>query len=92
MKLISENLSTAKRENDYCRGERLLWAEVMQQAFYRATVGDAIAINFFRSEMFHQLCGMLDLPEQLIQERLLSKIPQRKLQQRNNNTGENHDR
>ena len=40
MKFISDILSTTERDNNHCRGERLLWGEVIQQAFYRATVGE----------------------------------------------------
>jgi len=58
-------------------GERKLWAEVIQQAFYRATIGEASAQHFFRSHMFHQLCGMLSLPEQLIQARVASRLKHR---------------
>jgi hypothetical protein len=90
MKLISDILTTEQREGNDCWGERRLWAEVIQQAYYRASIGEGTAINFFKSPMFHQLCSLLKLPEQLIQERVTSKAKLN--QQRNNNTGDNHDR
>ena len=66
-----------------CIGERRLWAEVICQAFYRASIGEQSALYFFSSDMFHQLASMMDLPEQAIRERVLSKAAA-KLQQKTN--------
>jgi len=63
-------------------GERRLWAEVITQAFYRATIGEQSALHFFSSNMFQQLASMLGLPAVDIRERVLCKAAT-KLQQKN---------
>jgi hypothetical protein len=56
-------------------GERKLWATVLIECHNRACYGEALALNFFKrsGDMFTTLCNLMDLPEQSIRERVLSK-------------------
>jgi hypothetical protein len=58
-----------------CRAERRLWAEVIQAAYYRATIGEGTAINFFKAKdgTFSTLCSMMHLPESAIRERVVQR-------------------
>jgi hypothetical protein len=58
-----------------CMAERRLWAEVLQQTYYRATIGEGTAINFFKAKdgVFSTLCGLMNLPESLIREHVVRK-------------------
>jgi hypothetical protein len=58
-----------------CMAERRLWAEVLQQTYYRATIGEGTAINFFKSKdgVFSTLCSLMFLPEHAIRERVVRK-------------------
>jgi hypothetical protein len=33
-----------------CRAERRLWAKVIQATYYRASIGEGTAINFFKAK------------------------------------------
>lgn len=56
-----------------CLAERRLWAEVISQAYSRAMVGEQKAILFFNSAKFQTLSQLMNLPEQLIKQRVISK-------------------
>lgn len=75
MNIASEHLDrSSPANNDY--GERNLWSEVLRQAFYRAAVGEGIALDFFKSTdgMFSQVCSMMNLPEAEIRQRAIQKF------------------
>jgi hypothetical protein len=75
------NLKSATATSNQC-GYRSLWCEVVRQCFYRASIGEASAINFFkqRGGQFSILCGFLELDEAMIREVVINK-------RRNRNNG-----
>jgi hypothetical protein len=68
-----EDLKASSERN--ISGERKLWAAVIRDTFYRATLGEGTSLLFFKKQGGHftRLCEFLELSEVDIRNVVLSK-------------------
>jgi hypothetical protein len=68
-------IATEAIQDDSCLPERNLWRTVIQYHFYKCSVGDSGAFNFFQySNHFKMLCRLIGLPEDRIRQRAAERF------------------
>jgi hypothetical protein len=68
-------IATEATQDDTCMAERVLWKSVIQYHFYKCSVGDSGAFNFFQySNHFKMLCRLIGLSEDRIRQRAAERF------------------
>ena len=72
--LNSEELSVTS-DVIHNRGERQLWARIILSCYYSSIGGNLACRNFFKSQHFETLAGLLGLDAVAIRERAMNALP-----------------